>query len=258
MLPAVRHIWGMAFTLYDVMRVAAIAAALATCVLLNRRQGISSSKTLLIAAVCVPLSIGGARLLNAIEYGATLTNWYAEFLRDPGSSIYGALVACVVAVVAMTRALRIPTLRFLDSGGPAIALGEGVSRIGCFCAGCCYGKPWNGPWAVVFPPNSFAAMDQRYRGLLGSGTAHSLAVHPVQLYGVVLMALLTWGLVWYFRRPHTDGTVFWLLLIAYGAYRLAITPFRTEVLASMEAFSLVFIAAGILGLLWSNRTTLTT
>jgi len=258
MSPEVRHIWGLAFTLYDVMRVAAVAASLVICVLLNRRQGISARKTLLIAAVCVPVSIGAARLLNAIEYGATWANWHAEFLRNPGSSIYGALVACVAAVVAMTRALRIPTLRFLDAGAPAMAVGEGVSRIGCFSAGCCYGKPWHGPWAVVFPPNSFAAMDQRYRGLLDSGTAHSLAVHPVQLYGVGLMALLTWGLIWRFRRPHSNGAVFWLLLIAYGAYRLAITPFRTEVLASMEAFSVVFIAAGILGLLWSNRTTPTT
>ncbi len=81
MLPDVRHIWGMAFTLYDVMRVAAIAAALGICVLLNRRRGISSFKTLLIAAVCVPVSIGAARLLNAIEYGATRTNWHSDAIR---------------------------------------------------------------------------------------------------------------------------------------------------------------------------------
>lgn len=215
-------------------------------------------KTLLIAAVCVPISIGAARLLNATEYGATWTNVNTEFLRNPGSSIYGALVACVAAVVVMTRVMHIPTLRFLDAGAPAIAVGEGVSRIGCFSAGCCYGKPWNGPWAVVFPSNSFAAMDQRYRGILDSGSAHSLAVHPAQIYGVILMVLLTWGLIWRFQRPHSDGTVFWLLLIGYGAYRLAITPFRTEVLASMEAFSAVFIAAGFLGLLWSKRTNPTT
>lgn len=257
MWPEVHHFWGLSFTLYDVMRAAAVAASLAICLLLNRRQGISLRKTLLIAAVCVPVAIAAARLLNAIEYGARWGNLGAGFLRNPGSSIYGALLACVATIAAMTRLMHIPTLRFLDAGAPAIAVGEGVSRIGCFSAGCCYGKPWSGPWAVIFPSNSFAAMDQRYRGLLNSGNAHSLAVHPVQIYGVILMALLTWGLVWRFRRPHADGTVFWLLLVGYGAYRLAITPFRTEVLASMEAFSAVFIAAGILGLLWSKRATAT-
>jgi phosphatidylglycerol:prolipoprotein diacylglycerol transferase len=244
----------LTFTLYDVWRVVAVGASLLICVLLNRQQGISVRQTLLVAAVCVPLCIGAARLLNAIEYGATWANVDTEFLRNPGSSIYGALVACLMAVAAMTRLMHIPTLRFLDAGAPAVAVGEGTSRIGCFSAGCCYGKMWSGPWAVVFPSNSFAAMDQRYRGILAGGSAHSLAVHPVQIYGMILMTLLAWALIWRFQRPHADGTIIWLLLIGYGAYRLAITPFRTEVLMSMELFSVVFIAAGFVGLLWRTRT----
>jgi phosphatidylglycerol:prolipoprotein diacylglycerol transferase len=252
--PGLHNIWGLSFTLYDVMRVAAVAASLVICISLNRRQGIPGRKTLLIATVCVPVAIGAARLLNAFEYGATWANVNTEFLRNRGSSIYGALVTCVAAVVAMTRVMRIPPLRFLDAAAPAMAVGEGVSRFGCFSAGCCYGKPWSGPWAVVFPSNSYAAMDQRYRGVLDSGSGLSLAVHPVQIYGVILMGLLTWGLMWRFGRPHGDGTLFWFLLIGYGSYRLAMTPFRTEVLPSMEAFSAVFIAAGIVGLLWRQRT----
>jgi phosphatidylglycerol---prolipoprotein diacylglyceryl transferase len=255
--PETHHFRGLTFTLYDVMRVLAVAISLVICLLLNLRQGISVQKTLLIASVCVPASIGAARLLNAIEYGATWANIYTEFLRNSGSSIYGALVTCIAVVAMMTRMMHISTLRFLDAGAPAMAAGEGVSRIGCFFAGCCYGKPWSGPWAVVFPPDSFAAIDQRYRGMLAAGSSHSLAVHPVQIYGVVLMALLTWGLIRKFLQPHTDGTIFWFLLIGYGTYRLAIIPFRTEVLTNMEIFSTLFIAAGILGLLWRNRATAT-
>ena len=78
---------------------------------------------------------------------------------------------------------------------------------------------------------------------------------PVAVQIVILMTLLTWGLIRRFQRPHADGAVIWLLLIGYGAYRLAITPFRTEVLTSMEWFSAAFIASGILGLLWTKRTT---
>ncbi len=253
MWPEVHHFWSIPFTLYDVLRVAAIVSSLAICVFLNRTQKISASKTLLIALICVPVSVGAARLLNAIEYGATFASVNSEYLRNPGSSIYGALIACLIAVIAMTRLMHIPTLRFLDAGAPAMAIGEGVSRIGCFSAGCCYGKPWNGPWAVVFPPNSFAAMDQQSRGVLSGASLHSLAVHPVQLYGVMLMGLLTWFLIWRFKQPHPDGAIISLLLVGYGAYRLAIIPFRTEVLVSMKVFSLLFIAVGILGLLWTKR-----
>lgn len=253
MWPEMHQIGGLQFTLYDVMRCVAIAASLGACVLLNRRQGVSPRKTLLIAAACVPLCIVAARLLNAAEYGATWANIGAEYLRNSGSSIYGALVTCVLSVVALTRVMHIPTLRFLDGGAPAIAVGEALSRVGCFCAGCCYGRTWNGPWSVVFPGESFAAMDQRYRGILDSTMSHSLPVHPVQIYGVILMALLAWVLVRRFRQPHREGVIFFLLLIGYGAYRLAITPFRVEALESMKLFSVAFVAAGILGLTWSKR-----
>lgn len=253
MWPEIHNVLGLQFSLYDVMRGAAIAASLVLTVLLNRDQGISPRKTLLIAAVCVPVSVVAARFMNAIEYSSTWANIGAEFLRNSGSSIYGALTASLLSVAALTRVMHISTLRFLDSGAPAMAIGEAVSRVGCFCAGCCYGRTWNGPWSVVFPAYSFATADQRNQGLLDSTSTHSLPVHPVQLYGVILMSLLAWVLVWRFRKPHNDGLIFFLFLIGYGAYRLVIIPFRVEALASMKLFSVVFIAVGMLGLVWSRR-----
>jgi len=37
-----------------------------------------------------------------------------------------------------------------------MTLGEAMTRVGCFLNGCCYGVPWNGALAVVFPRESFA------------------------------------------------------------------------------------------------------
>ena len=258
MWPEVHRVGLLQFTLYEVMRGAAIAASLTVCILLNRKQGIPARRTLVIAAVAAPLSIAAARLLNALEYGATLGNLGSEFMRNEGSSIYGALFACLVSVVALAPLMDISTLRFLDAAAPAIALGEAVSRIGCFGAGCCYGETWSGPWAVVFPGGSFATADQRRRGLLDSTTTNSLPVHPVQLYGVVLMVILMWVLIQRFRQPHAAGDVFFWLLVGYGAYRLAISPFRVEVLSSMKFFSVIFIIAGSVGLALNRRLRLAT
>jgi phosphatidylglycerol:prolipoprotein diacylglycerol transferase len=251
--PEAHSLWSLQFTLYDVMRGIAIVCSLVLCTLLNRRQGIPVRGTLLIALIIAPLSVCAARLLNAFEAGATLGNAASEFLRNSGSSIYGALFACFVSLAALTRMMHLSMLRFLDAGAPAIAVGEALSRVGCFCAGCCYGETWNGPWAVTFPIGSFAMLDQSRRGLLNGAVTHSLPVHPVQLYGVVLMSLLGWGLIWRFLKPHPPGQVFFLLLIGYGAYRLAIIPFRVEALPTMKVFSMVFIAAGVVGLLWNGR-----
>ena len=96
MWPEVHRVGTLQFTLYEVMRCAAIAASLTLCILLNREQAIPVRKTLLIAAVAAPFSVAAARLLNAMEYGATFGNLGSEFMRNGGSSIYGALFACLV------------------------------------------------------------------------------------------------------------------------------------------------------------------
>jgi prolipoprotein diacylglyceryltransferase len=118
---------------------------------------------------------------------------------------------------------------------------------------CCYGIPWNGPLAVVFPPESFAYRDQVARGLLPPGVPHSLPVVPVQLVSAGLAFLAFAGLLWFFQRPHRDGAVFYAFLIFYGTLRLAMVPLRQEALRSMVAFSLGFIAVGTLGLLLARR-----
>lgn len=251
MWPQRYQLGSFAFTAYDVMRVVAIAAATGLTIALNREQGIRPRVTLAIAVCCAPLAVLAAWLLDAIEYAPSLRAIDAELARG-GSSIYGALFATGLVVWILTAAWRIPTLRFLDAGAPALALGEGVSRIGCFLAGCCYGKPWDGPWAVTFPHGSYAIGDLWQRGAIDPFARHAPSMHPVQLYGVALMLLLTVLLIRRFRQPRAGGEVLFLFLIGYGAYRLAIVPFRVEALASMKVFSLVFIAAGVLGLLWSR------
>ncbi len=119
--------------------------------------------------------------------------------------------------------------------------------------GCCYGVPWSGPLAVVFPHESFAFHDQVARGLLPPGALHSLAVVPVQLLSAAVAFVAFAALLWLFLRPHREGTVFYAFLVFYGVLRLAMAPLRQEALASMKVFSVVFIAVGALGLLLGRR-----
>jgi len=127
------------------------------------------------------------------------------------------------------------------------------TRLGCFLNGCCYGVPWSGALAVVFPPASFAYRDQIARGLLASGAPHSLPVVPTQLMSSALAFLAFAGLLWFFQRPHRDGAVFYAFLIVYGTLRLGMAPLRQEALQSMVVFSVAFITVGILGLLVAHE-----
>jgi phosphatidylglycerol:prolipoprotein diacylglycerol transferase len=136
-----------------------------------------------------------------------------------------------------------------------MALGEAMTRVGCFLNGCCYGIPWNSPLAIVFPRESFAYRDQIARRLLAPGALHSLPVVPVQLLTAGLASVAFVGLLWMFLRPHREGSVFSAFLVVYGALRLGMAPLRQEALASMIVFSVAFIVIGAVGLLHRRQDT---
>ncbi|MFQ9484187.1 MAG: prolipoprotein diacylglyceryl transferase family protein [Lachnospira sp.] len=39
---------------------------------------------------------------------------------------------------------------------PEVALAQGFGRIGCFLAGCCYGRETTAAWGITFPADSMA------------------------------------------------------------------------------------------------------
>ena len=228
---------------YALVRTAYVFVAFVLVTRLNARQGIAPVVTWTAFAFGVPAGILGAHLLDLVEY----TGHYrqlADLVGRDGSSIYGAFIAVFPAVWLYTHFQGIPTLRFLDGGAPAMALGEAMTRVGCFLNGCCYGMPWSGPLAVTFPPESFAYHDQVSRGLLRVGASGSLAVHPVQLYSMAIMLVVFGVLLRMLRRPHRDGAVFYTFLLAYGALRLGMAPLRQEALVSMVVFSAGFVLVG--------------
>jgi phosphatidylglycerol---prolipoprotein diacylglyceryl transferase len=215
---------------------------------LASRTGIDARHVHTLFVGCVPTGIIGARLLDVLEYSDRYRSW-ADVVGRQGSSIYGALLVMGIIVVGYARVNQLRPFAILDAGAPAMALGEGFSRVGCFLSGCCYGIPSNGPWSVTFPSVGFAYRDQLARGLVAPGATHSLPVHPVQLYSAALAfgaALMLLRLV---LRPHREGTAFFGFLVFYGSLRLLMAPLRQEALLSMKLFSVGFIVAGVVGLL---------
>ncbi len=237
---------------YALIRTLYLFIALPLVVWMNERQQISPRITFTAFAFGVPAGIVGAHLLDMAEYWDRYGS-LRQILSREGSSIYGAFLVVFPLLWLYSRWEGVSALRLLDGGAPAMALGEAMTRIGCFMNGCCYGVPWNGPWAVTFPRGSFAYADQMGRALLPPDARHSLAVHPVQLYSAIIMAVVFVGLVRMALRPHRDGSLFFAFLISYGVLRLGMAPLRQEALASMKLFSVLFIAGGTLGLLARTR-----
>lgn len=253
MLPTIWIPWlDAGVSTYSVVLAVYFPVALLITLRLGERKGIDPGVIVSTGIIGVPVAIAGARLLDILEYAASYRS-VSDVLGRQGSSIYGALAAAFTVVWLRARFEGISSLKLLDAGAPAMALGEAMSRIGCFTNGCCYGVPSDGPLAVSYSPSSFAFQDQIARGMLDARATESLAVHPVQLYSAAVMLGVFAYLLWETKRTQRQGVVFCLFLIAYGALRLAVAPLRMEALTSMRVFSVVFILAGVLGLVRARR-----
>ena len=107
------------------------------------------------------------------------TNWqhYSEHpfdmlkIWEGGLVFYGGMIFALPTVIWYARKKGLLLWQIADIWAPSIAIGHAIGRLGCFCAGCCYGKPAEEglAWAVTFTnPDSLA--------ILGT------LLHPTQLY----------------------------------------------------------------------------
>jgi phosphatidylglycerol:prolipoprotein diacylglycerol transferase len=101
--------------------------------------------------------------------------------------------------------------------------------MGCLMAGCCFGKPWESPFALSFPGNSPASEWQARHELLPSVFAPSLPVHPTQIYESLFSFAIAFVILFYLheRKKH-DGQLFVMFVVAYAAMRFLVEFFRSD------------------------------
>ncbi len=117
------------------------------------------------------------------------------------------------------RRNNMPVLRTCDVFAPGLALGHAFGRVGCFAAGCCWGKPTHVPWAVTF-----------HNPLANEivGTPLGVPLHPTQLYEMVVELANCLFLVWLLRRKKFEGEIIGTYMIIYGVARYFIEFFRGD------------------------------
>jgi phosphatidylglycerol:prolipoprotein diacylglycerol transferase len=127
--------------------------------------------------------------------------------------MYGLVVGIVVALFIYTRIARQPFWINGDIIAPGIMLGFALYRMGCVVNGCCYGLPADLPWAVVYThPDSLAPL--------------GIAIHPTQMYHLVL-SFIAFAILWILRkRLQPDGALFLLWLILFAVTDLPVRFFR--------------------------------
>jgi phosphatidylglycerol:prolipoprotein diacylglycerol transferase len=138
-----------------------------------------------------------------------------------------------------------------DIFAPAIALGHVVGRLGCYFAGCCYGRPTSLPWGITFH-DPFAASYV--------GTPLGVPLHPTQLYEAGAELLILGVLLFAEKkgRPFA-GRTFWAYMLLYAVSRFVIEIFRGDErgmiigLSTSQFISVVLAPLSIAMLVWLSR-----
>ncbi len=154
-----------------------------------------------------------------------------------GGVYYGGFLAALAVVLLYARHFRMRFLTLADVYAAPLALGHAIGRLGCFAAGCCYGKPTSLAWGVTFT-NPYA------RALVG--TPLGIPLHPTQLYESAAEFLIFVFLVFLGRRQRFAGELFASYAVLYGLARGTIEFFRGDpdrTLLAGGAFSLMQVVS---------------
>jgi phosphatidylglycerol:prolipoprotein diacylglycerol transferase len=146
-----------------------------------------------------------------------------------GLVYYGGFVFAAVGGILLLVRDRFPVWKACDLSAVGIALGLGFGRIGCLLAGCCFGRPYDGPLSLSFPPRSPASEAQFKLGQLPGKAAWSNPVIPTQpleaLYCFVVAAVCMLIVA---PRKRYDGEVLMWFLGLYALGRFALEFLRAD------------------------------
>jgi phosphatidylglycerol:prolipoprotein diacylglycerol transferase len=153
----------------------------------TNREGLPYKSVTYALALIVIFSMAGAHVAHVLSNtsweGIQFQKFIQELLtpRREGLVAYGGFMGGTMALVFYAWVRKFSAWSFLDCATPGLALGLGLTRIGCFLAGCCHGRPTEYPLGMVFPYGSHAA---RVFPDPAAPAMHpySLPVHPTQLY----------------------------------------------------------------------------
>jgi phosphatidylglycerol:prolipoprotein diacylglycerol transferase len=181
-------------------------------------------------------------------YYANPREMFSVTMFQSGGTFYGGVVGAIATVILYTHFQKMPLLPTLDVCAAALPLGHSIGRLGCFMAGCCFGKPTDVAWGVKFT-NPLAAQL--------AGTPLDVHLHPTQLYEAALEFLNFLFLIWLGKRQRFNGEILGTYMILYGIERGILEFFRGDPgrtmmfhdsVSLMQITSVVMILVG--ALLW--------
>lgn len=186
--------------------------------------------------------IGGflcAKILFCIVEWESFIENPLRILRSEGFVVYGGIIGGTLLCYIYCRVKKLPFWKYFDTVLPAVAIAQGFGRIGCFLAGCCYGRQTDSFLGVTFHNSSFAPNDVK--------------VLPTQLFSSAACFVMAAILFAYAKKhKNDDRKTGALYLILYSIGRSIIEAMRNDFrgaigpLSTAQFISIFVLITGII------------
>lgn len=205
------------------------------------KKGLDSEMVYNMAFLSLIFGFIGAKLLYCIVEIKSIISNPMNIINGTGFVVYGGIIGGAAAVIIYCRIKKLSFLRYFDLIVPSLALAQGFGRIGCFLAGCCYGKETESALGITFHNSLFAP--------------NNVKLIPTQLMSSAGDFLIAAALIVFARRNKKPGQVGALYMILYSVGRFIIEIFRGDsrgevggLMSTSQFIAILILAAGVI--LW--------
>lgn len=209
---------------------------LAAYLMCNYRGKKMDMDTEVLYGILICAIIGGLAGTRLLYYIVELP----RIMEDPsilwdfkhGYVVYGGIIGGILAAGIYLKVKKVSFIEYFDLVMPSVALAQGFGRLGCFFAGCCYGRPTDAWYGITFRHSDFAP--------------NGVKLIPTQLISSAGDFLFAALLVLYAKRRPGRGRVGAAYLVLYGIGRFLVEFLRDDYRGSVGIFSTSqFISIGI-------------
>ncbi|OPX39006.1 MAG: prolipoprotein diacylglyceryl transferase [Desulfobacteraceae bacterium 4484_190.1] len=184
---------------------------------IGKSEGIDQQQVMDMGFVMILSAIIGSRLFYVVMNISFFRCHLIDIFKvwQGGLVFSGGIVTVILVMFRYVKRHGLSLMKICDMWAPGTAIGQAIGRIGCFMAGCCYGRPTDAKWGVVFSdPHSLAPLN--------------IPLHPTQLYSSISGFIIFLILMIIHAKKKFDGQVFLWLLILHSTARLFIERFRGD------------------------------
>jgi phosphatidylglycerol---prolipoprotein diacylglyceryl transferase len=224
MHPELFHLGPLSIKAYGLMLAISFFIGVWLAVWRARKANLSEKLMIDLCFVIMVAALVGSRFFYVIYHADEFTGHWIDTINPfqstgqigiAGLSMMGGLVLAIIAGILYFIIRKASPWGLLDALAPSFFLGEGLTRIGCYYNGCCFGKPTHSHLGVTFPPDSMA-------GWVFPNTA----LWPTQIFSSVAGFLMAGLLILSERKKSFNGYTFWIALAMYSVWRFTIDFFR--------------------------------